>query len=731
MKNIYALILGTLLLGMISPEAKAQLAASITGTTNATCFGACNGNATVTPTGGTPPYTYSWSPGGNTAAKDSGLCAGTYTVTVTDALAANVNQIATISQPTSITVSPTQVNVACRYASTGSATGLPGGGTPPYLYSWTGGSIGSGQGTQTIGGLAAGGYTLTVTDNMGCTKLQTYIITQPSNPDVLTPSVSNETCGGGNDGSGYVTATGNAPFTYNWTPTGGTGPGATSLIAGTYTCTVTDNFACATPVVMTVSQPPILTPTVTSYTDVLCNGATTGAISVTTTGGTGTTIPYTYSWNTAPVQSTSNATNVPAGTYTCTVTDSVGCTATAIQTISQPAVLNVTLSGANASCGVCDGSATANVTGGTTPYIYSWSPGAQTTQSTSALCAGTYSCHVTDSYGCIQVGNFTITQLASPYIHGTVTAQVSGAINSGMVYLVKYDTALHHRQVFQDSTALTAGGMYSFASEPAGQYLVYAVANSATYPNTFKTYSGHTTEWDSANIQNLVCPSNDTANVDMFELNPTVGSGSISGYVKQGMGYTPRYIGTDPGTLAPGDPVPGLDVNLEQHPGGIVAHTSTDATGKYHFGTLPPGTFQVYVDIPGLGMTGTYTRTITTNEMFPNLDYHVDSTHIYPDSSVITGMASPQQAVKSLSLSPNPFKEQFLINYSLGNRSEVSMQLFDVLGKEVGALINNRQEAGAHSYSFSAADYGLAPGIYILKVTMEGTTTSRKIVHTE
>jgi len=729
MKNIYALILGTLLLGMISPKAQAQLAASITSTTNINCFGACTGSTTVTPSGGTAPYTYSWSPGGATTATVSGLCAGTYTVTVTDALAANVTQNSTITQPSAITVNPGQVNVACHSASTGSASAAPLGGTPAYTYYWSGASIGTGQGTANAGGLAAGGYTLTVTDNNGCTKNQTYIITQPGNPDVLTPSVGNETCGGGNDGSGYVTASGNAPFTYNWTPSGGTGAGATSLFAGTYTCTVTDNYNCVTPVVMTVTQPPAVTPTVTSYTNVLCNGAATGAISVSTTGGTGLSIPYTYTWNSG--QTTSNATNLPAGTYTCTVSDSVGCTATATQTITQPAVLNVALSGANASCSVCDGSEIASVTGGTAPYLYSWSPGGQTTSTTNALCAGTYSCHVTDSYGCTQVGNFTITQVASPYLQGTVTAPISGAINSGMVYLVKYDTALHHRQVFQDSTALTTGGMYSFSNEPAGQYLVYAVADTAIYHNTFKTYSGHTTEWDSANIQNLVCPSNDTANVNMFELNPTVGAGSISGYVKQGMGYTPRYIGTDPGTLAPGDPVPGLDVNLEQHPGGIIAHTTTDGTGKYHFGTLPPGTFQVFVDIPGLGMTGTYTRTITSNQMFPNLDYHVDSTHIYPDSSVITGMATQQQAVKSLSLSPNPFKDQVIINYNLGNRSEVSMQLYDVLGKEVGLLMSSRQEAGSHSYTFSAADYGLAPGIYILKVTMEGTTTSRKIVHTE
>src|SRR5690606_5016138 len=132
--------------------------------TDVSCFGGSNGTATVTPTGGTGSYTYSWSPYGGTAATASGLAAGTYTVTVTDANSCQETHTFTIEEPTALTLTPSQTDVSCFGGSNGTATVAVSGGTPGYTYSWSpyGGTA------ATASDLAAGTYTVTITDANSC-----------------------------------------------------------------------------------------------------------------------------------------------------------------------------------------------------------------------------------------------------------------------------------------------------------------------------------------------------------------------------------------------------------------------------------------------------------------------------------------------------------------------------------------------------------------------------------
>ena len=394
-----------------------QPAAALTVTTshvNVACFGGATGTATAIPAGGTGPYTYSWNTlPVQTTATATGLIAGTYTVTVTDANLCTATANVTITQPAAaLTVTTSHVNVACFGGATGTATAIPAGGTGPYTYSWNTVPV---QTTITATGLIAGTYTVTVTDANLCTATANAVITQPAAALTVTTSHVNVACFGGATGTATaIPAGGTGPYTYSWnTVPVQTTITATGLIAGTYTVTVTDANLCTATANAVITQPAAALTVTTSHVNVACFGGTTGTATAIPAGGTG---PYTYSWNTVPVQTTITATGLIAGTYTVTVTDANLCTATANAVITQPAAaLTVTTSQVNVACfGGATGTATAIPAGGTGPYTYSWNTvPVQTTITATGLIAGTYTVTVTDANLCTATANAVITQPAA------------------------------------------------------------------------------------------------------------------------------------------------------------------------------------------------------------------------------------------------------------------------------------------------------------------------------
>ncbi|MBI3510178.1 MAG: T9SS type A sorting domain-containing protein [Bacteroidetes bacterium] len=394
-----------------------------------TCNGASNGSLTVTVTGGTSPYTYSWAPTGGTAATASGLSAGTYTVTVTDATSAVTTSTFNLTQPSVISTSvSSQTNVSCNGGSNGVINVFVTGGTPGYAYSWAplGGSM------ATASGLPAGTYTCTVTDANGCTATQPAVITQPT---AITTSVSaqmNITCNGGNNGSATVTPSGGTPaYSFSWSPSGGTSASASSLPVGSYTCTVSDANGCTVTQTVMITEPTAIVTSVSSQTNATCNGNMDGSATVAASGGTGA---YTYMWSPTG-GSTAMATGLGAGSYSCTITDANGCTAT--QTLSITAPMTVTSSVSSqmdATCnGGSDGSATVMASGGTGPYTYAWSPMGGNAAMAAGLSAGTYSCLVTDMNGCTTTQTVMIAE-PSPIIVTTMGTDPTGCgANDGSI----------------------------------------------------------------------------------------------------------------------------------------------------------------------------------------------------------------------------------------------------------------------------------------------------------
>lgn len=400
--------------------------------TNASCNGSCDGTATANPTGGTSPYSYSWSPGGQTTATITGLCAGNYVVTVTDANGCTANQTVTITQPNPLTVNASGTPIACNAACTSSISANIAGGTAPYSYSWSPG----GQTTSTITGQCAGSYTVLVTDANGCTNSASVTINQPTSLTVITQS-TNATCNGSCNGTAAgIAGGGTPPYAFLWSPGGQTTTSVSNLCAGSYTLSVTDANGCQGTSVITITEPTLLQANVTG-TNVTCAAACNGTATAAPAGGTA---PYTYQW--APGgQTTSTITNLCAGTYTVTVRDVNNCTSVQTIQITQPTPLNPTITATTSSCNICNGSASSNVTGGVSPYTYSWStsPTVQTTQTATGLCPGNYTLTVTDANGCnattvatvVQTVNITITSSSSSLscfgaCDGIATANANG-----------------------------------------------------------------------------------------------------------------------------------------------------------------------------------------------------------------------------------------------------------------------------------------------------------------
>lgn len=411
--------------------------------TNVTCNGATNGIASVTASGGTGAYSYSWTPSGGNAATASGLAAGNYSVTVADSNNCTVSVAFTITQPTALTIAPTQTNVACNGGSDGAASVSVSGGTGAYTYTWTP----SGGNTVTAANLAAGNYSVTASDANSCTVTASFAITQPTALTV-TPTQTNVTCNGGTNGAASVSVSGGTgAYTYTWAPSGGNTASATNLAAGNYSAMVADANGCLSVTPITITEPPILALALTQ-TNVACSGGATGSVLAGASGGTGS---FTYTWSPSGGNA-ALASALTAGSYTVNITDANGCPLSGTVALTEPPALTLTISNTAATCGNNDGTATGTVTGGTGAYTYTWSPTGGNSATASSLAIGNYTLNVSDANGCVVTNTTAIANSGGATIS---VANTSVSCNGG---------------TDGTATVTATGGMgsYTYTWSPAG-----------------------------------------------------------------------------------------------------------------------------------------------------------------------------------------------------------------------------------------------------------------------
>ena len=612
-------------------------------------------------------------------------------------------------------VAMSSVNISCNGGSNGTATANVSGGTSPYTYSW---APAGGTG-QTATGLSPGTYTCTVTDFAGCTSTTTVTVTQPS-ALTISPAQTNVSCNGGNTGSATAAASGGtSPYSYSWTPAGGTGSAAPGLTAGTYTCTITDANGCATTQTFQITEPPALVAN-TTVTQNLCNGMCSATAVASPSGGIS---PYTFS----------NLSNLCAGSYTLTITDANGCVNNDPVSIVDPALLTATSTSTDPTCNnQCNGTAMVNPSGGTGAYTYSWAPGGATTQSVTGLCAGSYTCTITDANGCITTQTVTINNPPAIAVNSSFQNCSCFGMSDGWIAIsstggsAPYTYSWTPNVSANDSALNIAAGCYTVTVTDANgcsstqsvcvtqpqQIVPLIVQNNS--PLCFGDCNGSATMnasggtgpftylWSPSGCNTASCSNlcAGTYNVDVTDSLGCIVSTSVD------IIDPPMLTGS----------VSHTDESLASANDGTATATGSGGTPGYTYLWSANAANQTTQTATGLD-AGTYTCTITdANGCTTTVTVSVGTTNG-------VGIAVNGDPDFSVNLFPNPASDHVQVSVTLIQKGNVAMEVYNLVGEKVDAVDFGNVNNVNSSYSTAS----LANGVYFFKVSSGTSTTTKKI----
>lgn len=372
------------------------------------CFGSNDGDISISVTGGTLPYTYTWTMNGFPFSSNEDLTnlePGLYEITVTDANNCGpILESFTIEEPPQLNVSlDSKTDIVCFGDATGAITINVTGGRPDYIYTWIGPN-GFSSSSQNIDTLIAGLYSVTVTDASGC--IDTLDVNVLQNDEITIDVTTTEIeCYGDNDASITINTIsgGIAPYDIAWSNFG-TGNSQTNLSAGTYIITITDAENCVREFPVTIDEAPLflINPVVTQLS---CAGEDDASIVLNFEGGIA---PITVVWNDDATAGTERN-NLAPGTYTVTITDGTPCIIQESFTIFEvlPLVLSANVTHALDCDDTNSGAINLLIEGGTPPFDIVWSNGA-TTEDLTAIPPNTYTVQVTDANGCDIQGSWEV-----------------------------------------------------------------------------------------------------------------------------------------------------------------------------------------------------------------------------------------------------------------------------------------------------------------------------------
>lgn len=607
-------------------------APSIAGTAtiiDATCIadGSISG---LSVTGGTAPITYAWN--GNNSTDASLVAAnGSYTLTATDAIGCTVTSgphVIGMAPTPAISGTPVLQQPTCIVP--GNITGLTAsGGVGTLTYSWNGSPS---TGTDLFG-ISAGSYTLTVTDANGCTDTEgPIVLIAPDMPVISgTAIVSPITCNGPATITGLTVTGGSAPYIYMYNTTINADANLSTTVAGTYTLNVGDANGC------TVTSGPyqiseIALPTITGLAvnnDQTC----TQLGQVGFTNITGGQAPYTVLWS--DNASTGNTADVPAGTYTVTVTDDLGCSVTSsLLTVALTPAPTLNETAANVQNIPCQGNGGItgiSVVGGVGPFTYSWNGVSSAGADLSTSTPGAFTLQVTDANGCVVQSNvYNLTQVGGPSI-GSPTVNQPTCTSDGTITNINV-------------TGGTAPYTATWNSNPVTAPYNLTVSNPGTY-----VFS--------------VTDANGCVTTESFVINPVVGIEVLG---------TPNII---PATCTEGGGVTGLtytsagNLTLRRYRNVAtsIAYSLGANPGLDLVNHLPSGTYFLELT-DDLGCTASYGPIVIPGPDKPRFDFYpevVQPTCIEGGSVTDYGITGGVQPY-SYSWSPDNSTDMFRTNLDPG-----------------------------------------------------------------
>ena len=522
-------------LSQVINEPAAPLASSEV-LTNINCFGDATGVIDPVISGGTTPYNYAWS-NGSTAAINTGLIAGTYSLTVTDGNGCTATYSYTLTEPAApLSISTTGTNVLCFGDNTGSILTNVSGGTAPYSYAWSNGAT-----TANIDNLIAGTYNLVVTDSKGCVANASVTITQPALPLTSTSTVVDVDCYGNNSGAIDLTPNGGTtPYSYTWINSSSiilsdVTQDLTSMLADSYTSIVTDANGCTDTLVTVINQPSAPLAITGIVDDANCFGMNDGGINITVTGGT---INYAFAWSNGAT--TEDVSGVVAGTYSVVVTDANGCSETMSFDVAEPAApLAIELNATDVLCnGDATGRITSSVSGGTPGYSYVWSNGATTTD-VQSLVAGAYTLTITDAQGCTAFTGAVVNEPALPLTFvPTVTDPSCYEYSDGQIVIaINGGTQPYYFNWGDQNEILLNNASETLSDLPQGDYFIRVRDDNGCITEQIVTVNQPAPYVASSVISDALCFGDSTGAIDLI-----LGGGTLPYNVTWSNGATTEDI---------------------------------------------------------------------------------------------------------------------------------------------------------------------------------------------
>lgn len=454
----------------------AQLTLSSAGVP-ASCNSLCDGQLVAVPGGGTQPYSLLWSTG-CTALSCPNVCAGQYSVVLTDMNGCSVSGTVTVTEPTAITVNTTSTAAHCSQAD-GSLTCTVNGGSPNYTYNWMPGNINA----ATAGNLTPGAYVLTVTDAQGCTATANDFVNNQPGVIAAIGNVTQPDCFNGCNGTATGSASsGNGPYNYSWSnnTTGQTTSGLCASPAP-YLLTVTDADGCSDTASFYIQGPSQVTVN-TGTPNIICIGQ-----SVTmTASASGGTPGYNYTWSSGSPTVSPTATTQ----YTVTATDANGCTANATVIVQVNPPMAVITNTVPVTCANSPVVLSAVATGGNNgPYTYMWQPG-NLVGSTVTVTANTslvYTVTISDGCSPLITATVSVQRLALPVV-SFISDDTSGCENSCVNFFSTSQNAVTWIWNFGDGNTSTAQNPTNCYTDDGNYHVTLTVIDNNGCSNSTTLY---------------------------------------------------------------------------------------------------------------------------------------------------------------------------------------------------------------------------------------------------